>query len=338
MDRRVVLGAALALPTLAVAPRPAAAQAPRPQIRPRSEWATGRPPKKRPTREDVRFLLVHHTQTPNTERPASIPGRLRGMYDFHTRDKGWPDLAYNFLVDPFGRIWEGRAGSLAGPVRGDATGGSQGFAQLCCFIGDHRATPPTREAMAAMTSLLAWLAVRDGVDLSEGRTVRFVSRGSNQWPRGKTVTTDPVAAHRDMSRTDCPGDALYPLVRSQLLPGARRLAARAPAKPTGASNDAVTPTATPTATATAAATSTAAATATGSATTTPPVTATSPPTSAATTATSAAATSAAPTPAAASTPTSSENGFTTQDALPILGVAGVAGGAALAAHLLRRRN
>nr|WP_246308831.1 N-acetylmuramoyl-L-alanine amidase [Kineosphaera limosa] len=326
----------MALPTLAVAPRPATAQVPRPQIRPRSEWATGRPPKKRPTREDVRFLLVHHTQTPNTERPASIPGRLRGMYDFHTREKDWPDLAYNFLVDPFGRIWEGRAGSLAGPVRGDATGGSQGFAQLCCFIGDHRATPPTREAMAAMTSLLAWLTVRDGVDLSEGRTVRFVSRGSNRWPRGKTVTTDPVAAHRDMSRTDCPGDALYPLVRSQLLPGARRLAAGAPARPTGASTDAATPTAAATATAaTATATSTAAATATGSATT-PPVTATSPPASAATTATSLAAAAAEPTSAAATTPAPSESGFTTQDALPILGVAGVAGGAALAAHLLRR--
>ncbi len=50
-------------------------------------------------------------------------------------DKGWPDIAYNFMVDRFGQIFEARAGSLAGPVAGSATGGNQGFSQLCCFLG-----------------------------------------------------------------------------------------------------------------------------------------------------------------------------------------------------------
>lgn len=176
LGRRAMLGA-LAVPLLLQLASSADAlplvlpAVARPPIHPRADWATGRPAKKRLAREDVRFLLVHHTQTPNVERPASIPGRLRGMYDFHTGEKGWPDLAYNFLVDPFGGIWEGRTGSLAGPVRGDATGGSQGYAQLCCFIGDHTSTPPTPEAMAAMGSLLGWLASRYAVDLAPGRRV-----------------------------------------------------------------------------------------------------------------------------------------------------------------------
>lgn len=240
VGRRALLGGALAVPLAACTPLdayaslthvPAAtslvavpAAVRQPAIHRRAEWATKRPALKRPVREDVRFLLVHHTQTPNRERPGTIPGRLRGMYDFHTQDKGWSDLAYNFLVDPFGGIWEGRSGSLAGPARGDATGGSQGFAQLCCFIGDHTTTPPTAKAMASMATLLGWLASRYRIDLAAGRRVTFTSRGSNRWARGRRVSTTPIAAHRDMSLTACPGDALYPLVRSRLLPQARRLA------------------------------------------------------------------------------------------------------------------
>lgn len=242
VKRRVLLGGLLATPLAACTPVDAYASlsalarsdAPlevgqrsavvrQPSIHERTEWATHRPARRQPVPEEVRFLLVHHTQTPNTERPGTIPGRLRGMYDFHTQEKGWPDLAYNFLVDPFGGIWEGRSGSLAGPVRGDATGGSQGFAQLCCFIGDHTSTPPTAKAMASMAALLAWLASRYRLDLAAGRRVTFTSRSSNRWPRGRRVSTTPVAAHRDMSLTACPGDALYPLVRSRLLPEARRL-------------------------------------------------------------------------------------------------------------------
>lgn len=207
--------------------RPAYAAPTQPPVRPRADWAAGLPADDSLPVEadgDVRFLIVHHSESPNTERPGSIPARLRGFHDYHTTTKQWPDVAYNFFVDPFGEIWEGRTGSLARPVRGDATGGSQGFAQLCCFVGDHSTTPPTPAAMQTMTVLLAWLAGRYGIDLTAGKTIHFTSRGSNRWPRGTEVVTDPIVGHRDMSQTACPGDALYPLVRTELLAGAQRLA------------------------------------------------------------------------------------------------------------------
>jgi hypothetical protein len=50
-----------------------------------------------------------------------LPTMIRGFHRFHTTDMGWPDVAYNFLVDRFGRIWEARAGSLAGAVAGFRT-------------------------------------------------------------------------------------------------------------------------------------------------------------------------------------------------------------------------
>ena len=190
-----------------------------PVIRPRSDWAgtscppTGPLPVELPG--DVRFLLVHHTAEPGNDYVAGdVPGLLRGMYAFHTGPaKGWSDLAYNFLVDRYGGIWEGRTGSLTSPVVPSATGGTQGYDQLGCFLGDHAVVPPTPEAQASMISLLAWLAGRYGVDTTPGTTVTFVSRGSNRWPAGTPVTTATIEGHRAMSLTTCPGDAAYPLVK-----------------------------------------------------------------------------------------------------------------------------
>ncbi|MGX5653264.1 N-acetylmuramoyl-L-alanine amidase [Geodermatophilus nigrescens] len=186
-------------------------------IRPREDWAQGLLPVGPLVQEqpgDVRFLLVHHTASGNDYAPDDVPVLIRGFYSFHTGPvKNWPDVAYNFFIDRHGTAWEGRAGSLAGPVQPDATGGSQGFAQLCCFIGDHTVEAPTPEARQTMVALLATLADRYQVDPSPESTTTFVSRGSNRWPAGTPVTTPTIAGHRDMSSTTCPGDAAYALVR-----------------------------------------------------------------------------------------------------------------------------
>ncbi len=184
-------------------------------IWPRDAWAPG-PPVRPLAAEDVRFLLVHHTAASTQHRASDVPGLLAAMYRFHTGEKAWPDIAYNFLVDREGGVWEGRAGSLAGPVAADASGGSQGFAQLVCFIGDFTGELPTAAALAAGTRTLAWLAQRYGVSTAAGATVSFTSRGSNRWPAGSGVTTATIAGHRDMSTTACPGNAFYPYVHNGL--------------------------------------------------------------------------------------------------------------------------
>lgn len=223
LSRRTLLGTA-ALAALPVA-APAYAQG---RIRPRSEWARGLPdPGRLSVEESVRTIVIHHSESPNTDKADQIPQRLRSFHRFHTRDRGWADVAYNFFVDPFGGLWEGRAGSLQAAVRGDATGGSQGFSQLICFIGDHSVTPPTDAALDAAAWLVAELARRHRVDLFAER-VEFISRGSSLFPVGTPVSTGPLVGHRELSVTACPGDALQPLVRSRILPAAQRLVAPPP--------------------------------------------------------------------------------------------------------------
>ncbi len=179
------------------------------EILPREAWADGREPTGPLAPElDVRFLLVHHTASANGDDPVKV---MRSAYDFHTGpEKGWPDVCYNFFIDQFGVIWEARQGSLAGPIEASATGGSQGFAQLVCLLGDFTSELPTDAALASLNRTLAWLAVRSKIVTTPGTTTQFVSRGSNRWPEGSTVTAATISGHRDMSETACPGDIFYP--------------------------------------------------------------------------------------------------------------------------------
>ena len=207
-------GLALAATTLGLgSPRAAAIS-----IRPRSSWAIDRPPKGLLQSEDVRFLIVHHSASRNGHTSADAPAILRSFYDYHTGpEKGWNDIAYNFLIDSGGGIWEGRAGSLDGPVAGDATGGNQGFAQLACVIGDYNKAEPSSASLSSLVSLLAWLADRDAIATVPGSEVTFTSRGSNKWPAGSSVTTPTITGHRTMSQTTCPGTNLNSYVTGALM-------------------------------------------------------------------------------------------------------------------------
>ena len=267
------------------------------EVLPRSAWAGDVAPAGPVTDEpDVRFLLVHHTVNANDYRAEDVVSLLRDIHGFHTGGgKGWPDIAYNFIVDRFGRAWETRAGSLDRPIAGDATGGNQGFDQKCAFLGDHRDVPPTPEAVSTMASLLAFLADRSGIDTRAGATTTFTSRGSNLHPAGAEVRSATIAGHRSMSQTVCPGDAGFALVRDRLPAEvtARRGTAPTTALPPGTTTSTATSVVSPS---------------TGAAPTSAAPSTTSPPT----------ATSAAPSDAAAPAAAS--------DDLPPLPVLGAAGG------------
>jgi hypothetical protein len=276
MTRRAVLrgalGAAVAGVALSATSTPLAAQ---PvtlpyglRIQRRSAWAgDGHPPGPLGPEDDVRFLLVHHTAGTNSYRPEDVPRLIRDVYDFHTgRTKRWPDVVYNFMVDRYGGVWEARAGSLDGPVINDATGGSQGFAQLVCLLGDFTSVMPTPEAIDSTVRLLAWMADRHRVDTAEGAEVEFVSRGSNLHSAGAIVRTATIVGHRMMSSTACPGDTFFPFVRDELQAAVHALRATAAPAPT-TSPSTTSPSTTPPSTAQVA--TVAPSTSTSSSTTTP---------------------------------------------------------------------
>ena len=210
----IVAGQALASAPVAQAAPPAVPPVevmPGLLIYPRDAWGADLPPKGPIAPEKPQFLLVHHTASGNNY--ANARDVIRSVYGYHTGPaKGWSDVCYQFFVGRAGDVWEGRAGALGGPVEADATGGSQGFAQLVCLLGDFTSVAPTAAAFTATAKLLAWLADAPRLATSPGVTTTFVSRGSNKFDAGTVVTTPIIAGHRDMTYTGCPGDTFYPML------------------------------------------------------------------------------------------------------------------------------
>ncbi len=79
--------------------------------------------------------------TPTTTPRSQVPGILRSIYAYHTRSRGWSDIGYNFLVDRFGRIWEGRYGGVDRPVVGAHTLGYNDNAFAMSAIGNFETAP-----------------------------------------------------------------------------------------------------------------------------------------------------------------------------------------------------
>ena len=138
VDRDVAAAAAASQPrAAAVAPRPTARTAAlplampvlpagpgQPQIIAREAWAgLHHGPAAGPYYGSIELAFVHHADNPNGYSAGAVPALLLAIYDYHRYTRGYFDIAYNFVIDAFGRIWEARAGGIDEPVIGAHAGG-----------------------------------------------------------------------------------------------------------------------------------------------------------------------------------------------------------------------
>lgn len=186
-------------------------------IHPRSDWAQSDPTRPLELEEAVKYLVLHHSADTNSYGADAVPGLIRKWADVHRTEYSWPDLAYNFVVDRFGGVWEGRAGSIGGPVRGDGSMGDIGFSQSILLLGDHRGDPPSPEAMASLAALVGWMADRFALDLTPGAVASVASRGSERFAAGRAVELGVVSGHRDLISTACPGQACMNSINANFL-------------------------------------------------------------------------------------------------------------------------
>ena len=191
--------------------RPAAAAdgggASPPPILLRAAWGA-RKEKDTPTiAPSLDLAVVHHTAVGGQSYLASdVPAILRGLQAFHMDANGWDDIAYNFVVDRFGRIWKARAGGISRAVQG---GHAKGFNQRSVgvvVLGDFRTDAVSTATVTALGDLLGWKLFLHGVDPTA--PVRRISADNPRFPEGTVVTLDAVAGHGDTGYTACPGDHL----------------------------------------------------------------------------------------------------------------------------------
>ncbi|HWH96662.1 MAG TPA: peptidoglycan recognition protein, partial [Baekduia sp.] len=228
LEVRFVAVPAAARRRVAVPAARAAQAGGQPTIIPRSAWGgDGLPPRADPDYGDVQVAFVHHTVSANDYAPEDSAGIVLAMAKYHRDTNGWNDLGYNFVVDKYGQIFEGRAGGIDQAVIGAQAQGYNSHSTGIANIGTFTDVGQTEAALDAMARLIAWKLPLHGAPVT-GQVVLTSGGGDlNRYSSGTPVTLERISGHRDGDATACPGDALY----AQLPDVRRRTAAIAPVAP-----------------------------------------------------------------------------------------------------------
>lgn len=172
---------------------------PQPEILPRSAWGADESNMTwAPGQGAVTAGVVHHTAGTNDYAPEDVPAILRGIYEYHADTRDWGDIGYNFFVDKYGRIWEGRSGGIRHATPGAHAVGYNSLSTGVSVLGDYTATAPSQASFDAVASLLAWK-----LSLHGARADSTVVLNGSPLPA--------VLGHRDLpgAATACPGTMLW---------------------------------------------------------------------------------------------------------------------------------
>ncbi len=215
--RRSTVARAAASPKRQAAPQPGTP----PPIIPRSAWGAGAvPPRAAPDYGVVQMAFVHHTVTANDYTPDQSGSIVLAIAKYHRDTNGWNDIGYNFLVDQYGQVFEGRAGGVDQAVVGAQAQGYNTQSTGVAMLGTFSDVPIPEAAMASITQLLGWKLSLHGVPCEGGLTIVSGGGSLNRYPSGTPVALQRISGHRDGDSTECPGNALY-----AQLPELRRRAA-----------------------------------------------------------------------------------------------------------------
>ena len=145
----------------------------------RSAW-TSRSPKNRISLDfdNVKFIVAHWPGSKGNLDPKKTAAYLRGWQAYHMDTRGWTDIAYNEAIDLNGDVWICR-----GAYKDGATSGYGGRSYSILLVLGQKDTPT--EAM------LAALKTR------------------SELHRKQSASSCKVVGHRDLVKTDCPGDKIY---------------------------------------------------------------------------------------------------------------------------------
>ncbi|MGE0132325.1 MAG: N-acetylmuramoyl-L-alanine amidase [Blastocatellales bacterium] len=176
---------------------------PKPPVVTRTEW--GCPDGQITTHGSLSYttvthLIAHHTAMGNEAPNSDWPAIVRSIWNFHVFERGWADVGYNYLIDPDGVIYEGRAGgeNVVGAHFSGVNGGTMGVAMLGTFTS----AAPTAKALNSLKKMFGWKCDQRGLD-PEGTSLHAASQ----------LHLKTISGHRDgPGATECPGNAFYPLL------------------------------------------------------------------------------------------------------------------------------
>jgi hypothetical protein len=193
-----------------------------PQIITRAQWHANEAIRRDRTAryaDAVHLAIVHHTAGSNSYSPSQSASIVRAVELYHVLGNGWDDIGYNFLVDKYGQVFEGRWGGMEKPVVGAHAMGFNYGSVGVALIGNYNGAGLTPAERASLVKLLSWRLDASHVDpLSR---VTRLSTGNPRYHLGTPVQLRAISGHRDTYATSCPGNSVY----AQLPSIARQVAA-----------------------------------------------------------------------------------------------------------------
>lgn len=149
----------------------------------RADWGA-REPRYAPTPiVDTANVVIHYE---GSHSDGSVEA-VRNIQNYHMDKNGWNDIAYTWLINQNGDVFEGRGWGVRSAANGSVASNADRYA-VCFMIG---VDEEPSEAALASARVLVGLA-----------------------REAKPLSSKDVTGHRDHIATSCPGQPLYDLVQS----------------------------------------------------------------------------------------------------------------------------
>ena len=179
----------------------------------RAQWGAAAPSCTPDTAGSLVGAVVHHTAGSNSYGTvAQAMEMIRNDQRYHMTGRGWCDLGYNFVVDKFGNLYEGRVGSANAPVIGVHAGGFNTGTVGVAMLGTYDAAP-SGATVSAVARVIGWRLGAYNVDPT-GMMSYYTGNGENSKYHNTWVTLPRVFGHRDVSYTACPGNGGYSVLQT----------------------------------------------------------------------------------------------------------------------------
>ena len=138
---------------------------------------------------EIEQVTIHHSASSFHTANTAGPARMRSHQRFHL-DQGWPDIAYHYMIDRNGNVYEGRSAS----GRGDTFTEYDPAGHFLVMVdGDFNSQEPTPAQVESLARMVAWGIGEYDIDPAR------------------------VGGHRDHASTSCPGAFLYEMLESGTL-------------------------------------------------------------------------------------------------------------------------
>ncbi|WP_161485746.1 SH3 domain-containing protein [Enteractinococcus helveticum] len=181
----------------------------KPAIVTRAQWGANESLVSRSNQSsELKAMYVHHTAGTNNYSRAQAYAQVRAVHNYHAGTLRWGDIGYNFLIDRYGTIYEGRRGSIDSLPVGAQAGGFNTNTFGISTIGNFEIASPPAAMVESLKKVLAWKGLQHGINAA-GTTSLTSAGGSSKHSSGTRVTVNTILGHKDTHATACPGRYLY---------------------------------------------------------------------------------------------------------------------------------